>query len=208
MEKTSDKKVKADELLISLAQFVDDTFVAYFISNEAPVHWRKRLVSYESDQKSTLLKEGRTEEAAEEFILDQAHYIGNGICKVQTSTKRIRAILVPGYLENLQGKNAIITLCSYWEKLYRPKLIEYTGSTVEADIWGDLRLVRNSILHDKSIGNSNLVNLKILTMFLPGKEIIFDENIMEFIRDEIDKWSYDFYKFICESQFDDNESGK
>lgn len=113
----------------------------------------------------------------------------------------------------LLGANCVVSLYSYWEEYLRvevgiamgvlPKGSTNTEETrvvlnqhVVSDIWGDIRLLRNSIVHKDSIASSEITRCKIIKCFLPGQHIELDFKKMRAIfmllaiyRNELDKLS-------------------
>ena len=113
----------------------------------------------------------------------------------------------------LLGANCVVSLYSYWEEYLRvevgiamgvlPKESSNTEETrrvlnehVVSDIWGDIRLLRNSIVHKDSIANSDMSRCKIIRCFSPGQPIELDFKKMHAIfmqlaiyRNELDKLS-------------------
>lgn len=111
------------------------------------------------------------------------------------------------------GANCVVSLYSYWEEYLRvevgiamgflPKGSANTEETrvilnkhVVSDIWGDIRLLRNSIVHKDSIASSEMSRCKIIQCFSPGEPIELDFKKMHAIfmllaiyRNELDKLS-------------------
>ena len=76
----------------------------------------------------------------------------------------------PGGTNEQQHAGAIIVfLFTYWEDEIRPRLVTASGVTpneIRADVMGDLRILRNVILHSKSIMRSDKhASLKTLGAF-------------------------------------------
>lgn len=72
---------------------------------------------------------------------------------------------------DLAAKSTIIFIFELWEHKYRGKILIDDQLKNESDIFGDLRILRNSILHNKGIAASNASNLKLIRNFKPGDNI-------------------------------------
>lgn len=83
---------------------------------------------------------------------------------------------VNGANEKQLVRSIIIFIYTFWEKEIRPRLAASKGVEVNdigSDIMGDLRIVRNAILHDKAILNSNEYEKirKIKKFVMVGEEL-------------------------------------
>ena len=111
------------------------------------------------------------------------------------------------------GANCIVALYSYWEEYLRIEIgiamgVLRKGATntdktravlnqyVVSDIWGDIRLLRNSIVHKDGVASSDMGKCKIIKCFAPGDTIQLDFNKMRGIfmllagyRNELDRLS-------------------
>lgn len=191
--KTSERNdTEIYQILNDLYQSIDDNFVSYLVSLAAPMVWRPHLEKYESDYEKILVKEGYTPSEKEKRIAEQNHMFSDGEFTIQTQTKRLRTILKPGRFENTQARNAIKIVYDDWESFFRPKLEELLGMKIQGDIWGDLRYIRQSLAHRRSIGVDELVKAKLIKNFLPDEEIIFTRAIIEKIRQELEYWYTEF----------------
>ena len=114
----------------------------------------------------------------------------------------------------LLGANCLVSLYGYWEEYLRVEIgiamgvlekgsknCEKTRSILSkhviSNIWGDIRYLRHSILHNNSIANKDVVRCKILKYFSPGDSIKLDFNKMQAIflflaeyRNEIHRMSF------------------
>lgn len=195
-----DNAIAAHQVLDELYYFIEDTFVSYFISLEAPKVWRPKLENHERQFSAVLKTDGYSARAIETCVTEQSYYIGDEECKIQTTTKRLRSILVPGYYEDRQAQNAIVCIYDHWESFYRVEIKNLlVGNDVSGDIWGDLRYIRHSISHHRSISTDALKKAKLIKDFLPGQKIVLTKQIMEKIRQEFDNWYHDFRIILCNS---------
>jgi hypothetical protein len=83
-----------------------------------------------------------------------------------------------GRNEQQHSRSILIFLFTYWEAEIRPRLARAKGvapNEIQSDIMGDLRTLRNVILHAKGIlGRDKHASLRLLAnMFEADKEIVF-----------------------------------
>ncbi|MFL6283454.1 MAG: hypothetical protein ACJ74Q_09975 [Pyrinomonadaceae bacterium] len=75
----------------------------------------------------------------------------------------------------LKAAEAVVIIVYHiWEEKYRRNLTDRDGKPMDdigSDIMGDLRLVRNSIIHNKGIAKDDIVRCKVLKKFKPGDRI-------------------------------------
>lgn len=99
---------------------------------------------------------------------------------------------------SILGANCLVTLYSYWEEYLRIEVgiamgvLEKGATNTEAtrailnqhvvnDLWGDIRLLRNSIVHKDGVASSDIAKCKIIKCFSPGEPIQLDFNRMRAI---------------------------
>ncbi len=66
-----------------------------------------------------------------------------------------------------------------WEEKYRRNLATHDGTPfgeISSDIMGDLRLLRNAIIHNKGIASNDMARCKVVKHFPPGQRIILSDN--------------------------------
>lgn len=93
----------------------------------------------------------------------------------------------------LLGNLCIVSAYSYWEEYLRieigiafgvlrkgsknsEKTRKILNKYVKSDFWGDMRCLRNSIVHNNGIANSDMSKCKIIKYFSPGQKIGLDYN--------------------------------
>lgn len=83
------------------------------------------------------------------------------------------------------GHQWAVTVYAYWEHVSRPRLAKAQGvklHEIKEPIFGDLRLIRHSILHNKGVALSDVRKLEVLKWFSPGESIqITEEKVSEFM---------------------------
>jgi len=77
------------------------------------------------------------------------------------------------------GNMCVIAIYQYWEDHFRTEIARNLGKNREdilSDIMGDLRLLRRSIIHHRSIALKEVENCKLLRWFKEGDDIFIDED--------------------------------
>lgn len=80
------------------------------------------------------------------------------------------------------GNMALISIYEYWQNSCRNKLAkhhEVNSDKVVSPIFGDLRLLRHSIVHHKGIALSNVERCLIFTWFKADDDIFINDDKME-----------------------------
>lgn len=91
---------------------------------------------------------------------------------------------------NSKGGKNFITLANlcvtqlyqYWEDYYRDRIAKSLGqekSVLAIDIFGDLRLIRHSIIHHQAIALPEISKCKVLTWFKHNDQICLSEDQVE-----------------------------
>jgi hypothetical protein len=75
------------------------------------------------------------------------------------------------------GNMALIAIYQYWEDHYRKQLADIFGvpkSNVESDVFGEMNILRNSIIHHGGIAKKEIRKCKRLNWFKAGELIRID----------------------------------
>lgn len=86
------------------------------------------------------------------------------------------------------GQVCLIAIFQYWEDYYRGEIAKAIGiekNDLKSDIFGDLRLIRNSIVHHRGIAKKETEGCKILNKFNKGESIIITDSDMHLIAQSI-----------------------
>lgn len=192
--------------------FYLDSVVGYLVLYE-------RMVAKQDEVKSFL----DDHELANDEFLDTCSTMYRQLCGKDLSPIALSPVMKQGDVKErnkedglnyfLLGANCIVSLYSYWEEYLRvevgiamgvlPKGSTNTEETrlilnkhVVNDIWGDIRLLRNSIVHNDSIASHEMSRCKIIHFFPSGQPIELDFKKMHEIfillamyRNELDKLS-------------------
>ena len=83
------------------------------------------------------------------------------------------------------GNMCVIAIYQYWENYFRQKIANLLNRTnkneLTSDIMGDLKILRHSIIHHRSIALREVENCKLLRWFKEGDDIFIDKNMMQYI---------------------------
>jgi hypothetical protein len=95
------------------------------------------------------------------------------------------------------GSMCIVIMFSYWEHYYRGKIAKAYGSpdakNIHDDFWGDMRRLRNDIVHNKSKCKES-ENTKLLCWFKKNEDIVITQNKMRNVFLEALKYRNKLYK--------------
>ena len=97
------------------------------------------------------------------------------------------------------GNMAIISFYEYWQNSCRNKLAVYhkvKPNEIKSAIFGDLRLLRNSIVHHKGIAFADVEQCSIFTWYKAADDIFIDGDKMEDIVTIIKRSKSDLYEIL------------
>lgn len=90
-----------------------------------------------------------------------------------------------GLNQRLMSNLCLVTIYQYWEDYYRDKIAEAFGLTgtqkkdsIASDLMGDVRRIRNSIIHHNNIAKKEIENNLILKWFKEDDKIFIDQDKM------------------------------
>lgn len=95
------------------------------------------------------------------------------------------------------GNMALISIYEYWESACRNKLAAYhkvEQKQVESDIFGDIRILRHSIIHNKGISLPEINKCSVFTWYQPKDVIFIDGDKIEDIVSSIKANQKNLYK--------------
>lgn len=126
---------------------------------------------------------------------NQTMFVGStdpaqGICQAKIKVQDLVSFSrKDGLYTDILAKSLIVSLYSEWDELYRHRLaneLEVEASAIKADLMGDIRHIRNWIVHNKSIVGKN--PLKVLPWKLTeGSLLTISEKCFEQFMDELNK---------------------
>lgn len=82
----------------------------------------------------------------------------------------------------LIGNLCTVLIYQYWEDHFRALLATALGvasNTIQIDVMGDLRLIRNSIIHNGQVATHETARCKVIKWFQPGDPIQFTQDQFE-----------------------------
>lgn len=168
--------MNSEELIPELAGFlkiVDGINGLYLDAITAFFQWRKKFIEDQhqiSDKMGMPITELDKKPFAYGQIVSQVELIVNHQCTQKEYKERLK--------ENGLNYSKIANLCivsiyQYWE-YHRNKIGENYNldkNSIVSDLMGDIRFYRNSIVHNKGVGNDDMDKCKILSWFKGGDEI-------------------------------------
>ncbi|BBD08812.1 hypothetical protein [Desulfovibrio ferrophilus] len=109
------------------------------------------------------------------------------------------------------GQMCLVMVYSYWDEYTRPEFAKAMGyingdesgdekrriinNEVRYDFWGDIRYLRQSIVHCRGIANSDCAKLKRIKCFKPGDEIVITPRLMRRLFQVMVAHNNDLFKY-------------
>ena len=97
-----------------------------------------------------------------------------------------------GQNHKVMGQGSLVQMYGFWEDCYRDKIAKLSGrmkDDLKIDIFGDMRLLRISIVHHRGIATKDVKRCKLLKWFKEGDEIFLMpehfETIVERLRGDL-----------------------
>ena len=91
----------------------------------------------------------------------------------------------------LLGRMVIVSLYHSWDEIHRHRIAEMIGVAPEelkVPIFGDLRRIRNAIIHNKGIFDVDPLRLEVVNWLTRGDQVSIDIDKFVFIFSAIRKW--------------------
>jgi hypothetical protein len=82
----------------------------------------------------------------------------------------------------------LVTIYQYRDDNYKGALAEILGcakNSIKIPVFGDLKLLRHSIIHHRGIALPDIVRCEVFRWFQPGDEIFLDRDKLEEILDAV-----------------------
>ena len=174
-----------------LGEFLDtvDTVYGLYLDSVTAYRWEKeRFLSTQQDALRYFLQRGDRMELDD---LDaKLMHIGKGDPNKENpkflhrcTQGEYKARNAEGGLNHVMISNlCLVLIYQYWEDHYRQKLasdLDVDVSENQIDILGDIRLLRNSIIHHRAVALSDVEKCKIITQFQEGDRIALSEEAFE-----------------------------
>lgn len=188
---------RLSELFWEFAGYLESLHTLYLDSITGYSILHKRLLSHQQDIKDLL---GNHEYADGDFQ-DTCSILYRDLCDKDLTPMSLWPVMKQGDIKDrtkedgknylLLGAQCVVSAYSYWEEYLRIEIGKAIGvidqnannddktrnilnKHVVNDLWGDIRLLRNSIIHNNSVANSDITKCNILTWFQPGDPIELD----------------------------------
>ncbi|MDR2220981.1 MAG: hypothetical protein LBE24_10470 [Methylobacillus sp.] len=111
----------------------------------------------------------------------------------------------------LLGSQCIVSAYTYWEEYLRIEIGKAIGvlsqdattgeetrkilnKHVTSDLWGDIRYIRNSIVHNNGVANAEISSCKLIKWFSPGQPIKLNYERMRMIFLEMARYRNKLHK--------------
>jgi Trypsin-like peptidase domain len=104
----------------------------------------------------------------------------NHVAHTTTIAERIGRNADCGENATFVGNMALVMIYSYWEDHYREQIAtarRVTKDDLKSDVMGDMRWLRQSIIHHRGIATNDVGNCKVLLWFAKGEEIFLSEQM-------------------------------
>ena len=144
------------------------------------------------------------EESAENKSWDTPIYFGDGpsetvenIAHVTTIGNRIGRNASDGDNCVFVSNMTIVAIYGYWEDHYRSRIAEALSRKkyeITSDIFGDIRWLRDSIVHRRSYASKDVERCRVLKWFSEGQEIFLNERMFLQMNQEIRHYLNEFTK--------------
>lgn len=102
-----------------------------------------------------------------------------------------------GDFPNQIAKSFICAIYSLWDEFYRHRIATENGSEqkkVTSDLMGDIRHIRNCIIHHKSIISNEQTKMRELNWNLIPGELIISEEMFQTLIDQVNKMTVSIIK--------------
>ncbi|HEY1932775.1 MAG TPA: hypothetical protein VGG99_12235 [Acetobacteraceae bacterium] len=89
-----------------------------------------------------------------------------------------------GHNERAMSRVLLTTIYQFWEDRYRGLFASEIGSKkdeVTSDFFGDIRYIRNAIVHHRNVATVEVNKCKVLKLFTPGDAIHLTADQVRFV---------------------------
>jgi hypothetical protein len=177
---------KGFDVLAEYSAIIDESYALYLDTTAAMSHFAKFFEEQQKLVLQSLIEHATGATTIEELDKANIHY---GIGDANTDQMRVQHESTQGDFKARNRKGGInarsmsrillVTIYQFWEDHYRSAFGEAVGkikNEILSDFFGDIRFVRNDIIHHRNIATSDIKRCKILKFFEPGHEICLDED--------------------------------
>jgi hypothetical protein len=89
------------------------------------------------------------------------------------------------------GNMCLVAIFTYWEDHYRAQIAKALGrekNDLKAPVFGDIRLIRNSIIHHREIALADIERCEVLRWFSKGEGIAISTDQFRQLASEVNKF--------------------
>ncbi|MEM7790387.1 MAG: hypothetical protein AAF546_03205 [Verrucomicrobiota bacterium] len=93
-----------------------------------------------------------------------------------------------GEFQDTLAKSTVVVIYSEWEEFFRPRIARIHGVSlggVESPLMGDIRRVRNCIVHDRSVLAEKHTKLDVLDWHLKVGKLVIDQGMLKRVIEQI-----------------------
>lgn len=168
--------------MAKVSDFLDEVnrlFGFYFDAGMAFGFAKERLKSVQNrlnvtDASDFMFGQGEPQGTPDEVMQKSIHATTLGAVKARLTKD--------GADTQIAAQAMIVFTFHIWEEKYRTALTTNAGKPlpqpVASDVMGDLRLIRNAIIHNKGIADTAVGRCTVLKHFQPGQAIVFSDSII------------------------------
>ncbi|HJV76203.1 MAG TPA: hypothetical protein VJ654_18430 [Noviherbaspirillum sp.] len=186
-----------NELFWEFSKYIEDVHALYL---DSVVGYELLYQSLERHQEEVGVILGNHEYADREFqdtCSIAYESLGGGDHRIVSTSPVMRQgdlrarIEVDGRNIQILGNMLVVSAYAYWEEYLRIEIGKAKGilpvdaknsdetrailnKAVVSDFWGDLRYLRNSIVHSHGVANSHMAKCKVIKWFKPGDKIVLN----------------------------------
>lgn len=201
---------KVSELLNEFRDIINAIYGVYFDSSRGFFLLSKALID-EQKRAIQLLKKTNPELANLEYLDKQKSCYVRGdpnkpdsvLLQVSTQAEQKARNEYGGANHKFIANMCLVSIYQYWEDEYREKIeqaLELKKNTIQSDTMGDIRWLRESIIHNKGVAKKKVEKNKVLKWFKEGDEIYIDRNMLEEMISEIYKAIAELQRKYCSRQ--------
>jgi len=189
MPDTGEGKTKALQLLYAIQQRIADIFGFYFDCRRALIEMSQNLERLQQQLvSSSKLTPGMPSTIADMDKLSFTYGKGDPSDPASVALHSVtqgdlkKRNLLAGSNHEILASSVISLLYSIWNDEFRPeiaKVLTIRLNELSSDIFGDIRLIRNSIIHHDGVALPEIAKCKVLKYFKVGDKIIFSDDNMD-----------------------------
>lgn len=182
---------------------VDDAYGLFLDTTTAMEQWMIKFVETQNDLIARFGKNQNFPKTLDEMDKLSFHYgnddpnSGAAVILHESTQGELKARNARGGSNDKSiSRSLIISIYQLWEDNYRAALAKTVGTDkndIVSDIFGDIRLMRNDIIHHQNITTDDIAKCKILKFFKSGDEIYLTSNqaktMVQDIRKALDELS-------------------